>query len=310
MQALKIENLSMIYKNKCHALKDVSLSINQGDFFSLLGPNGAGKSTLINIVCGLLKKTNGSVKVFDKSIDTDSYSIKQDIGLVPQEHNFNLIETPSEILMNQAGFHGIKRKLAKKVAEKQLACLDILHKKDVRARELSGGMKRRLMIARALMTEPKLLLLDEPTAGVDIEARHSLWQYLQKINQQGTTIILTTHHLEEAEYLCNKFAIINHGNIVENTTMNDLFNVEVEEDIIISTKNKLPDNIHLHEFTYRRLGDFSLEVHLKVNQNVSQVFQALMSNNVVVSGIRNKTNRLEAVFLALTNSKQPEEVVL
>ena len=222
MTALEINNLTKIYPNKLIALNSINLNVNQGDFFALLGPNGAGKSTAIGIICDLTKKTSGSVKIFGHCIDENNDAAKSCIGIVPQEINFSLFETCLEIVVNQGGYYGIKRSHATKRAEKYLRKLNLWEKRNERSRNLSGGMKRRLMIARALVHEPKMLILDEPTAGVDVELRRSMWDFLIDINQQGVTIVLTTHYLEEAESLCKNIAIINHGKIVENTSMKEL----------------------------------------------------------------------------------------
>ena len=237
MNALSIQNLQKTYKNGVNALKGVDLAVKEGDFFALLGPNGAGKSTVIGIIASLVNKTSGKVEVFGHDQDERTSDVRMHIGLVPQEFNFNIFEPVGEILINQAGYYGISRSEAKIRAEKHLKQLELWDKRKVMARELSGGMKRRLMIARALMHEPKLLILDEPTAGVDIEIRHSMWEFLKEQNKKGTTIILTTHYLEEAESLCNNIAIINNGVTIEQTRMRSLLDrLHVETFILYHTK--------------------------------------------------------------------------
>jgi len=303
LNALHIKNLQKTYKNGVNALKGVDLTVEQGDFFALLGPNGAGKSTVIGIVCSLVTKTAGQVEVFGRDLDKDSADVRMHIGLVPQEFNFNIFEPVGEILINQAGYYGINRKEATRRAETYLKQLDLWDKRFDMAKELSGGMKRRLMIARALMHRPKLLILDEPTAGVDIEIRHSMWKFLKQVNAAGTTIILTTHYLEEAESLCNNIAIIDHGITIEQTQMRLLLDrLHVETFILYLSKavNALPD---CGEHVVRLIDATTLEVDINQQQNISDVFQALHRCHIEVVSMKNKTNRLEQLFISMTNNK-------
>ena len=303
MNALYINNLQKIYKNGVNALKGVDLTVKEGDFFALLGPNGAGKSTAIGIVCSLVTKSSGLVEVFGTSLDTNSADVRMHIGLVPQEFNFNIFEPVGEILINQAGYYGINRKEATERAEVYLKQLDLWEKRFDMAKELSGGMKRRLMIARALMHRPKLLILDEPTAGVDIEIRHSMWQFLKKVNAEGTTIILTTHYLEEAENLCNNIAIIDHGITIEQTQMRSLLNrLHVETFILYLTENieTLPD---CGDYAVRLIDDATLEVDVNQTQNLSDIIHRLRECGVEVDSMKNKTNRLEQLFISMMNNK-------
>ncbi|MCV2885661.1 ABC transporter ATP-binding protein [Aestuariibacter sp. AA17] len=298
MKALNIVGLKKTYKGGVQALKGIDLHVEEGDFFALLGPNGAGKSTTIGIVSSLVNKSEGSVEVFGHSMDTQLVDAKSSIGLVPQEFNFNQFETLMQIVVNQAGYYGVPRDVAKTRAEKYLKQLDLWEKRDARARELSGGMKRRLMIARALMHEPRMLILDEPTAGVDIEIRRSMWQFLKEINQQGITIILTTHYLEEAEMLCRNIAIIDKGRIVENTSMKALLaklNVETFVlDLPLGT-----DSVSLLGFEYRMIDDHTLEVDVPKEQGLNDVFRQLTEQDVMVLSMRNKANRLEELFVRM-----------
>ena len=295
--ALSIQHLCKTYRNGIEALKGVDLDVNQGDFFALLGPNGAGKSTTIGIVCSLVNKTSGRVKVFDVDIDTDIEKAKSFIGLVPQEFNFNQFEPVGEIVVNQAGYYGIDRKLAWQRAEKYLTQLNLWDRRKDMARELSGGMKRRLMIARALVHEPKLLILDEPTAGVDIEIRRSMWAFLKQINAQGTTIILTTHYLEEAENLCKHIAIINKGVTIENTNMKSLLNRLHLETFVFNTFEPVTVLPACNDYQINQLDETTLEVTLSKQQDINTVFDLLTKNGIRVSSLRNKTNRLEEMFL-------------
>ena len=306
MNALYINNLQKTYKNGVNALKGVDLTVEEGDFFALLGPNGAGKSTAIGIVCSLVTKTSGQVEVFGKSLDANSADVRMHIGLVPQEFNFNIFEPVGEILINQAGYYGINRKEATERAEVYLKQLDLWEKRFDMAKELSGGMKRRLMIARALMHRPKLLILDEPTAGVDIEIRHSMWKFLKKVNAEGTTIILTTHYLEEAESLCNNIAIIDHGITIEQTQMRTLLSrLHVETFILYLTKKieTLPD---CGGYAVRLLDETTLEVDINRQQNISDVFHRLRECGVEVDSMKNKTNRLEQLFMSMMNSNNSD----
>jgi len=303
LNALKIKNLKKTYKNGVNALKGVDLFVEQGDFFALLGANGAGKSTAIGIVCSLVTKTSGQVEVFGHNLDQNAADVRMHIGLVPQEFNFNIFEPVGEILINQAGYYGINRSEATRRAEIYLKQLDLWHKRFDMAKELSGGMKRRLMIARALMHRPKLLILDEPTAGVDIEIRHSMWKFLKKVNAEGTTIILTTHYLEEAESLCNNIAIIDNGVTVEQTQMRSLLDrLHVETFILYLTKaiDVLPD---CGDHAVRLIDKTTLEVDINQNQNISELFQTLQNCGIEVVSMKNKTNRLEQLFISMTNNK-------
>ncbi|HIF5974416.1 TPA: ABC transporter ATP-binding protein [Vibrio parahaemolyticus] len=299
MYALEIEQLRKTYAGGFEALKGISLQVKKGDFYALLGPNGAGKSTTIGIISSLVNKTSGVAKVFGYDIDTDLELAKQNLGLVPQEFNFNQFETVEQIVIQQAGYYGVSKILAKERAEKYLKKLDLWEKRKERARNLSGGMKRRLMIARALMHEPKLLILDEPTAGVDIELRRSMWDFLKEINQQqGITIILTTHYLEEAEMLCRNIGIINRGELIENTTMKALLSkLSVETFILdIETDGEVPE---LNGVNRQSLIDSSLEIELDKSQGLNAVFAQLTEHGVKVLSMRNKANRLEELFVSI-----------
>lgn len=296
--ALNIQGLKKVYSNGVEAVKGIDLQVEQGDFFALLGPNGAGKSTTIGVISSLVNKTQGRVEVFGHSIDSDLEAAKSELGLVPQEFNFSQFETLSQILVNQAGYYGVPRQEAHKRAEKYLAQLGLLDKKDKQARTLSGGMKRRLMIARALMHEPKLLILDEPTAGVDIELRRSMWHFLREINEQGVTIILTTHYLEEAELLCKNIAIIDQGMIVENTTIKALLAKLDKETFVLDLKTPVqPMDINGYAFTLT--DEHTLEVEVKKSQSLNEVFGQLTAQGNTVLSMRNKANRLEELFVGL-----------
>ena len=304
MTALVINDLTKIYPNKLTALNSVSLNIRQGDFFALLGPNGAGKSTAIGIICGLVNKTSGSVKVFDNNIDKNSNVAKSFIGVVPQEINFSQFETCLEIVVNQGGFYGIRRSTALERAEKYLRKLDLWEKRNDRSRNLSGGMKRRLMIARALVHEPKILILDEPTAGVDVELRRSTWDFLININQKGVTILLTTHNLEEAESLCKNIAIINHGEIVENTSMKKLLSQLNRETFIFDTIDPIKELPNLKNFNLKLIDSTTIEVEIDHRNNINDLFEVLSSQNINIKSMRNKRNRLEELFINLLNKKR------
>jgi len=301
--ALQISGLKKVYKGGFTALKGIDLSVKQGDFFALLGPNGAGKSTTIGIVTSLVNKSAGTVKVFGHDIDKELEKAKSFLGLVPQEFNFNQFETLLTILVNQAGYYGVERSLAYQRAEKYLKKLDLWDKRNEAGRMLSGGMKRRLMIARALMHEPQMLILDEPTAGVDIELRRSMWEFLRELNQQGITIILTTHYLEEAEMLCRNIAIIDSGVIVEDTNMKSLLS-KLDQETIVLDIDKIAEAPKLAEFSCRLIDDHTLEVDVKKSQLVNQVFSQLNMNNINVYSMRNKSNRLEELFVSLVGSGQ------
>ncbi|MCU7554555.1 ABC transporter ATP-binding protein [Alteromonas sp. ASW11-19] len=303
MKALDISGLAKTYKGGVQALKGVDLTVEEGDFFALLGPNGAGKSTTIGIISSLVNPTAGQAKVFGYDLHTEKEAAKACIGLVPQEFNFNQFETVLQIVLNQAGYYGVPRDLAKERAKKYLAQLDLWEKRDARARELSGGMKRRLMIARALMHEPRLLILDEPTAGVDIEIRRSMWGFLKEINRQGITIILTTHYLEEAEMLCRNIAIINKGQIVENTSMKSLLaKLNIETFILdISETQSQPS---LNGFEYRLVDAHTLEVDVEKSEGLNPVFTQLTEQGIQVLSMRNKANRLEELFVRLVEDAE------
>ena len=304
MTALVINDLTKIYPNKLTALNSVSLNVRQGDFFALLGPNGAGKSTAIGIICGLVNKTSGSVKVFDNNIDKNSDVAKSFIGVVPQEINFSQFETCLEIVVNQGGFYGIRRSTALERAEKYLRKLDLWEKRNERSRNLSGGMKRRLMIARALVHEPRILILDEPTAGVDVELRRSTWDFLININQKGVTILLTTHNLEEAESLCKNIAIINHGEIVENTSMKKLLSQLNRETFIFDTIDPIKELPNLKNFDLKLIDSTTIEVEIDHRNNINDLFDVLSSQNINIKSMRNKRNRLEELFINLLNKKR------
>jgi len=303
MKALDIRGLKKTYKGGVQALKGVDLTVEEGDFFALLGPNGAGKSTTIGIISSLVNQTDGQVSVFGYDLHSQKELAKSCIGLVPQEFNFNQFETVLQIVLNQAGYYGVPRSIAKERAKKYLAKLDLWEKRDARARELSGGMKRRLMIARALMHEPKLLILDEPTAGVDIEIRRAMWSFLEEINKQGITIILTTHYLEEAEMLCKNIAIINKGIIVENTSMKALLaKLNVETFVLDITTTPQPPT--LDGFETRLLDDHTLEVDVEKAEGLNPVFAQLSAQGIQVMSMRNKSNRLEELFVRLVESSK------
>ncbi|MFK8047995.1 MAG: ABC transporter ATP-binding protein [Halioglobus sp.] len=297
--ALSIDGLEKVYGDGFEALKGISLEVQQGDFFALLGPNGAGKSTTIGIVCSLVAKSAGKVSVFGIDTDENFPLAKKQIGIVPQEFNFNQFEKGYNILVAQAGFYGIPADLAKQRAEKYLKALGLWEKRDVPSRMLSGGMKRRLMIARALVHEPKLLILDEPTAGVDIEMRRTMWEFLKEINTGGTTIILTTHYLEEAEALCRNIAIINHGVIVENSSMRTLLQQLHQEVFILDCTEELPETLSLGSFDCQRVDQHTLEVAVDKGQNINEVFLELDKAGIQVSSMRNRANRLEEMFVNL-----------
>ena len=299
LPALTIENLSKTYANGFQALKGISLEVEQGDFFALLGPNGAGKSTTIGIICSLVAKTGGRVSVLDADIDEDFPAAKTYLGIVPQEFNFNQFEKVFDIVVNQAGFYGLPRELARERAGKYLRELGLWDKRDQTSRMLSGGMKRRLMIARALVHEPRLLILDEPTAGVDIEMRRSMWDFLKQINAGGTTIILTTHYLEEAEALCRNIAIINHGTIVEHSSMKGLLRQLHREVFILDCVEEIASEPVVPGFVVRVLDSHSLEVEVEKGQHLNEVFAALEGQGIHVGSMRNRANRLEEMFVNL-----------
>jgi len=303
MQALSLRKLSKTYGTGVHALKGIDLDVGQGDFFALLGPNGAGKTTAIGIVSSLVTKTSGKVSVFGHDIDTDLEAAKACLGVVPQEINFNQFEKVSTILVNQAGFYGIPRRVAKQRVEHWLVKLQLWDKRDAISRTLSGGMKRRLMIARALIHEPRLLILDEPTAGVDIEVRRSMWEFLRQINEAGTTIILTTHYLEEAETLCRNIAIIDEGRIIENDRMATVLRKLHSEIFVLNVRNPVAVAPDLPGYAVAIAGDGSLEVEVKKDQNLNDIFAALSARGIEIVSMRNKANRLEELFLRLVEGR-------
>lgn len=300
--ALKIRGLQKVYDKGLIALKGIDLDVAPGDFFALLGPNGAGKSTTIGIVSSLVRKTSGSVSVFGQDIDQNFSVAKQYIGVVPQEFNFSVFEKVQSIVLNQAGFYGMPRHLALRSAEDLLQKLSLWERRNDPARTLSGGMKRRLMIARALVHKPRLLILDEPTAGVDIELRRSMWDFLTEINRAGTTIILTTHYLEEAENLCRNVAIINHGEIVENTSVKNLLKQLSREIFILDVRDELTDCPIVRDYSLRLRDNHSLEVEIEKGRALNDLFTQLAQQNVAVVSMRNKVNRLEELFVNLVQN--------
>jgi len=304
MTALEIQNLVKTYDQDTFALRGIDLSVAEGDFFALLGPNGAGKSTAIGVICSLVNKTSGTVKVFGHDLDTDVVATKASIGLVPQEFNFNGFEPIINTVTNVAGYNGISLSVAKKRAEHYLKRLDLWDKRNAPGRELSGGMKRRLMIARALVHEPRMLILDEPTAGVDIEIRRSMWDYLSEINtQNGTTIILTTHYLEEAEALCRNVAIIDHGEIIENGAVAELLSQAMQETFVLNLYENLEQAPAIAPFNTRLREDANqLEVDVPKGESVTDMIDALKSRGIQVGSIRTKSNRLEEFFLRLIDN--------
>lgn len=298
--AIAIKELKKTYANGFEALKGISLEVEQGDFFALLGPNGAGKSTTIGVISTLVNRSGGAVEVFGRNVDTHVYETKLDLGVVPQEVNFSQFERVRDIVMTQAGYYGLPRSLAHERTEKYLKKLGLWEKRMDRSRSLSGGMKRRLMIARALVHEPRLLILDEPTAGVDIELRRSMWDFLTEINASGTTIILTTHYLEEAEQLCRNIAIIDNGEIIENTSMKKLLSELDSQVFVLDSPSLLAEEIVLNTtgVSARRVDEHSLEVSVAAGVNVNSVFAELDSKGIAISSMRNKTNRLEQLFIS------------
>ena len=304
MSALSIRELKKVYDKGVVALKGIDLEVAEGDFFALLGPNGAGKSTAINIISSLVNKTAGQVRVFGHDLDADPEAVKSCIGLVPQEFNFNQWEPVGEIVVNQAGYYGIPRREAWHRAEEYLRRLDLWEKRDKQAMTLSGGMKRRLMIARALVHRPRLLILDEPTAGVDIEIRRSMWDFLTGINSRGTTIILTTHYLEEAESLCRNIAIINQGLIAENSSMTGLLHRLHTETFILNIGGELSAPPRLNGYKVKMLDSCTLEAEVTHEQGVNGLFHALSEQGVRVVSLRNKQNRLEQLFIDMLESSR------
>ena len=304
--ALEINNLKKVYGSGVEALRGIDLAVKEGDFYALLGPNGAGKSTTIGIITSLVNKTSGKVNVFGYDLDTDLVRAKQQIGLVPQEFNFNPFETVQQIVVNQAGYYGVSRKEAMKRSEKYLKQSNLWEKRNVRARMLSGGMKRRLMIARALMHEPRLLILDEPTAGVDIELRREMWEFLRELNENGTTIILTTHYLEEAEMLCRNIGIIQSGELIENTSMKELLSkLQFETFIFDLAPYETKPVIEGYACTFE--DEQTIAVEVERNQGVNGIFDQLTRQGIKVLSMRNKSNRLEELFLKITEENNHTE---
>ena len=300
--ALHIQDLRKVYDNGVEALKGVSLSVQPGDFFALLGPNGAGKSTLIGVVSSLVNASSGTAEVFGIDVAKERSAAMRQIGLVPQEMNFNFFERPIDILTTYAGFYGIPREEALKRARAELEAAGLGNKAEVVSRTLSGGMKRRLMIARAMITRPKLLILDEPTAGVDIEIRRSMWQFISGINAAGTTVILTTHYLEEAEQLCRNIAIIDHGTIVENTSMKRLL-AKLDSETFVLDVTAAPEQLPtLSDIALRRIDEHTLEAEMPRTSDLNALFAALSEHGIKVTSMRNKTNRLEELFVRLVEN--------
>ena len=301
LSALSIKNLTKVYSNGFKALHGINLEIPHGDFFALLGPNGAGKSTTIGIITSLIKKTSGDICIYGIDIDKDFVSAKKNIGLVPQEINFNTFEPIIEIVTNQAGYYGVPRDISYPEAKKLLKKLGLWDKRQHFSRKLSGGMQRRLMVARALIHKPKLLILDEPTAGADVEVRRLMWDYLKQLNDNGTTIILTTHYLEEAENLCKNIAIIDDGKILENSSMKDFLSQLKNEKFIFYTDNKIENNLYLKDKGFRIIDDTSIEVSLSSDSDINTLINELSNNGIKVKSLKNKTNRLEELFMRLVD---------
>jgi ABC-2 type transport system ATP-binding protein len=304
--ALEINQLHKAYDNGFEALKGISLKVAQGDFFALLGPNGAGKSTTLGVVSSLVNKTSGSVKVFGHDLDIEVSQAKCMMGVVPQEFNFNMFEKVEDVIVQQAGYYGIARDEAVRRAEQLLTQLGLWDKRFEASRTLSGGMKRRLMIARALVHQPKLLILDEPTAGVDIELRRSMWEFLTRINEQGTTIILTTHYLEEAENLCRNIAIIDQGEIIKHSPMRELLKTINTETIVLDLQQPLLHAPEVEGYRLLLVNDTHIEVTLNQGQDINTVFVALSAVGIKVTSMRNKTNRLEELFVNLVTSNKTD----
>ena len=306
MNALEITQLEKTYANGLKALKGIDLHVAKGDFFALLGPNGAGKSTTIGILCSLVRKTAGKVSVFGHDLDTELSAAKSCLGIVPQELNFSQFESSLEIVLNQAGYYGLKRATAVARAEKYLKQLGLWEKRHDPSRTLSGGMKRRLMIARALIHEPELLILDEPTAGVDVELRRSMWTFLKDINRNGTTIVLTTHYLEEAETLCRNIAIIDHGTIIEHGSMKRVLAKLGKETFVLDLNHEVTSIPETSQFTLRLIDSSTIEVDLDKNQDVNQLFEILSNHGIRIHSMRNKSNRLEELFIRLLDNNNQQ----
>ena len=307
MNALVIENLCKVYRNGVEALKGIDLTVKEGDFCALLGPNGAGKTTVIGILTSLVTKSAGRIRAFGYDLDREIEAVKACIGVVPQEVNLNMFEKNQNVLINQAGYYGVPRRIARVRAEKYLRALHLWDRRDDVTRNLSGGMKRRLMIARALVHEPKLLILDEPTAGVDIEIRRSMWDLMRKINAEGTTIILTTHYLEEAESLCRNIAIIDEGKIIENDLMVNVVRKLQREVFVLSLENTIDQAPALDGYKVRLRNNHEIEVEVAKGQGLNNVFRALSDQSLNVASMRTKTNRLEELFIRLVESKSGGE---
>ena len=301
MLALEVNNLRKTYANGVEALKGISLNVEEGDFFAFLGPNGAGKSTLIGIISSLVNASSGEVNIFGTSVQRERSIAMSHIGLVPQEFNFNQFEKPIEIIINQAGYYGIERNVALQRAEKYLKQLQLWDKRDEISRVLSGGMKRRLMIARAMINEPKLLILDEPTAGVDIEIRRSMWEFIHEINESGTTVILTTHYLEEAEELCRNIAIIDQGEIIKNTDMKSLLGTLEVETFVLDIREPLSEAPRIDGMQLKLRDEVTIEVSLPKQKSINALFSSLDDAGIRVLSMRNKANRLEELFLRLVD---------
>ena len=307
MNALSLRQLNKTYEGGVVALKDVDLEVMPGDFYGLLGPNGAGKTTIIGIVTSLVRPTSGAVSVFGHDILKSPWEAKSNLGLVPQEFNFNQFETVSQIVLNQAGFYGVERTVAERRAEQYLRELDLWDKRNANSRTLSGGMKRRLMIARALIHEPRLLILDEPTAGVDIELRRSMWTFLRDLNDRGTTIILTTHYLEEAETLCRNIGIIDGGEIIENTDTRSLLAKLKSQSFLLDIGTPLPETPTLGEFAVTPIDERTIEVEVRGNQTLTDLFAQLGERGVSVTSMKNKSNRLEELFIRTLGRSKPTQ---
>lgn len=301
MKALEISKLEKVYANGKTALKGIDLDIDEGDFFALLGPNGAGKSTTIGIISTLVNKTRGKVNIFNHDLDTDINNLKKCLGIVPQEINFSVFESCLDIVLNQAGYYGINRKTALERAENYFNALDLWDKRNDISRTLSGGFKRRLMIARALINEPRLLILDEPTAGVDVELRRSMWSFLREINKNGTTILLTTHYLEEAETLCRNIAIIDKGKIIEHTSMRELLGKLNTETFILDLRNPIDELPQIDNFALKLIDPITIEVELNRDQHMNDLFNMFSEKSIPIRSMRNKSNRLEELFIRLLN---------
>lgn len=301
--ALELTNISKTYNNGVVALKNLNLKVEAGDFYALLGANGAGKSTTIGIITSLINKTSGQVKIFGYDLTTDPIEAKKKLGLVPQEFNFNPFETVFQIVANQGGYYGLSRKKAKENAEKYLRLLDLWDKRGSRARSLSGGMKRRLMIARALVHEPKLLILDEPTAGVDIELRRSMWEILKEMNKNGMTIILTTHYLEEAEMLCRHIGIVQSGELLINTTMKSLLNTAPSQ-IIVFEYDPIKTKIELDGYSFKEIDEGTIEVELTQQKGLNELISKFSKQNIQIKNFSPKSNRLESLFIDLVQANK------